>query len=194
MNSCYFLLNQHEFSKHNWKIQNTRFFNPKRTAAIHLFSFSLVDLFIYLRGRTAPLDLLRLDTSLGQMTFMDLLDLQTSLKRFSSITSQKSRAEINNLGDFSPNLSERVIPPKAGWKMGVPAVIDVSKEARPDGEVWESLWAKEPEGGGTLFPQLLSHMSFFVWPAAADMSKHTHMAGAWDWCDACPPKQTISRN
>lgn len=47
---------------------------------------------------------------------MDLLDLQTSLKRFSSITSQKSRAEINNLGDFSPNLSERVIPPKPAEK------------------------------------------------------------------------------
>jgi len=34
-------------------------------------------------------------------------------------------------------------------------------------------------------------MSLFVWPAAADMYKHTHMAGAWDWCGTHPPKQTM---
>lgn len=36
-------------------------------------------------------------------------------------------------------IAQRGSSPSAGRKMGVPAVIDVSKEACPDGEVWESL-------------------------------------------------------
>lgn len=50
----------------------------------------------------------------------------------------------NTLSKNQPSLTfhqiaQRGSSPSADRKMGVPAVIDISKEARPDGEVWESL-------------------------------------------------------
>lgn len=85
----------------------------------------------------------RIDSSFSRMTSMDLPHCPGEIK-MTAPSSPKSPELKSTISLTFHQISQRGSSPKAGWKMGVPAVIDVSKEARPDGEVWESLSAIEP--------------------------------------------------